>query len=111
VFAVPMVSIVLREMFGNKLGTLLSGLGAGGLAWLITYAVWLSVGAGLLAMVVALFMQRSGNSARSGRGGGGWGSGGGGFGGGGFGGGGGGGGGFSSGGGGNFGGGGASGGW
>ena len=111
VFAVPMVSIVLREMFGNKLGTLLSGLGAGGLAWVITYAMWLSVGAGLLAMVVALFMQRSGSSARSGRGGGGWGSGGGGFGGGGFGGGGGGGGGFSSGGGGNFGGGGASGGW
>jgi uncharacterized protein len=107
IFAVPMVSIVLREMFGNKLGTLLSGVGAGGLAWMITYVMWLSVGAGLLAMVVALFMQSSGTRSRSGRGGGhgGWGGGGG------FGGGGGGGGGFSSGGGGNFGGGGASGGW
>jgi uncharacterized protein len=107
IFAVPMVSIVLREMFGNKVGTLLSGLGAGALAWLITYVLWLSVGAGLLAMVVALFMQSKGMVSRSGRsaGHGGWGGGGGGFGGGG------GGGGFSSGGGGNFGGGGASGGW
>lgn len=107
VFAVPMVSIVLREMFGNKLGTLLSGVGAGGLAWLITYVMWISVGAGLLAMIVALFMQRSGTVNQSGRGGGrgGWGGGGGGFGGSS------GGGGFSSGGGGNFGGGGASGGW
>lgn len=106
VFGVPIASIALREMFGNKLGTLLSGLGAGGLAWLITSVVWIAVGAGLLGMVVALFMQRAGSGAppRSGRGGGGWG-GGGGFGGGS------GSGGFSSGGGGNFGGGGASGGW
>lgn len=111
-FAVPMISLVLREMFGNKLGTLLSGLGAGGLAWLITHAMWTAVGAGLLAMVVALLMRRSGvSTSRSGRVGhrGGWGGGG--LGGGGGFGGGGGGGGFSSGGGGNFGGGGASGGW
>lgn len=105
-FAVPMVSIVLREMFGNKLGTLISGIGAGLLAWMITQALWIAFGAGLLALVVALFMQRSGSSSpgsrRSGRGGSGWGGGGGFRGGGG---------GFSSGGGGNFGGGGASGGW
>ena len=111
-FAVPIGSAVLRSIFGNKLGTLLTGAGAGGLAWVLTAVVWLSVGAGLLAMLAALFLQMlpsMPSSGRGGRGGGGsWGGGG--FGGGssgGFGGG----GGFSSGGGGNFGGGGASGGW
>ncbi len=113
VFAVPMLSGLLRGMFGNKLGTVLTGVGAGGLAWVLTTVVWVAVGAGLLGMLAALFMQflpaaSLGGSGRGGRGGG-WG-GGGGFGGGGFGGGRG-GGGFSSGGGGNFGGGGASGGW
>lgn len=110
-FAVPMVAAVLRGMFGNKLGTLLTGVGAGGLAYLLTAVFWIAVGAGLLGMVAALFMQHlpiqagSGGGGRGGRGGP-WGGGG--FGGrsGGFG-----GGGFSSGGGGNFGGGGASGGW
>jgi uncharacterized protein len=112
VFAVPIVSSVLRGIFGNKLGTLLSGLGAGGLAWVLTSVFWISVGAGLLAMLVALFMQMAPTATRSGRSGrgGGWGHGGG-FGGGGFGGGSGGGGGFGSGGGGNLGGGGASGSW
>jgi uncharacterized protein len=113
VFAVPMLSGLLRGMFGNKLGTVLTGVGAGGLAWVLTAVVWVAIGAGLLGMLAALFMQflpaaSMGGSGRGGRGGG-WG-GGGGFGGGGFGGGRG-GGGFSSGGGGNFGGGGASGGW
>ena len=106
VFAVPIVSSVLRGLFGNKMGTLLSGIGAGGLAWLLTYVIWIAIGAGLLAMVVALFMQLTPTVSRSGRGGrgGGWSGGGsGGFGRGG--------GGFGSGGGGNFGGGGASGGW
>lgn len=114
VFAVPMFSAVLRGIFGNKLGTLLTGVGAGGLAWVLTAVVWVAIGAGLLGMLAALFLQflpapTSGGSGRGGRGGG-WGGGG--FGGGGsgrsggFG-----GGGFSSGGGGNFGGGGASGGW
>ena len=114
VFALPIVSSVLRGIFGNKLGTLLTGAGAGGLAWVLTAVIWISVGAGLLAMVIALFMQLGPAISRPGRGGhgGGWGpggfGGGGGFGGsGGFGGG----GGFGSGGGGNFGGGGASGGW
>lgn len=113
VFAVPIFSAVLRGIFGNKLGVLLTGVGAGGLAWVLTTVVWVAIGAGLLGMLAALFLQflpapTSGGSGRGGRGGG-WGGGGLGGGGGrsgGFG-----GGGFSSGGGGNFGGGGASGGW
>ncbi|QHE83846.1 TPM domain-containing protein [Hydrogenophaga sp. BPS33] len=113
VFAVPIASTVLRGMFGNKLGTLLTGAGAGGLAWVLTSVLWIAIGAGLLGMLAALFLQflpapTSRGSGRSGRHGG-WGGGG--FGGGGGRGGFGGGGGFSSGGGGNFGGGGASGGW
>lgn len=112
VFAVPMLSGLLRGMFGNKLGTVFTGVGAGALAWVLTTVVWVAIGAGLLGMLAALFMQflptaPLGGSGRGGRGGG-WGGGG--FGGGGFGGGRG-GGGFGSGGGGNFGGGGASGGW
>lgn len=114
VFAVPMFSAVLRSIFGNKLGTVLTGAGAGGLAWVLTTVLWVAIGAGLLGMLAALFLQflpapTSGGSGRGGRGGG-WGGGGLGGGGGhrgGFGGG----GGFGSGGGGNFGGGGASGGW
>ena len=107
-FAVPMVAAVLRGIFGNKLGTLLTGVGAGGLAYLLTAVFWIAVGAGLLGMVAALFMQHLPMHRGVGRGGRGGPWGGGGFGGrsGGLG-----GGGFSSGGGGNFGGGGASGGW
>jgi uncharacterized protein len=116
VFAVPFISLALRSIFGNKLGTLLTGVGAGGLAWALTYVFWIAIGAGLIGLLAALFMQfmPSPPSAggRGGRGGGGhWGSPGGGWGGGGRSGGFGGGGGFGSGGGGNFGGGGASGGW
>jgi len=116
VFAVPFISLALRSMFGNKLGTLLTGAGAGGLAWALTSVFWIAIGAGLIGLLAALFMQfmpaSSGGGRGGGRGGGHWGSPGGGWGGGGgrsggFGGG----GGFSSGGGGNFGGGGASGGW
>jgi uncharacterized protein len=109
-FAVPIVSGVLRAMFGNKLGTLLTGAGAGALAWSITAVLWIAIGAGLLAMLAALFFQMLPSMPSTGRGrrgghwdNGGWGGGGrgGGWGGGGFG----------SGGGGNFGGGGASGSW
>lgn len=107
VFAVPMASVVLREIFGYRLGALLSGAAAAGLAWTLTYVAWVAVGAGLLGLMAALFMQslpsgppRGGSGSRGHWGGhsGGWSTGGGG-------------GGFSSGGGGNFGGGGASGGW
>jgi uncharacterized protein len=109
VFAVPMFSAVLRSLFGNKLGTLLTGASAGAIAWVLTAVVWIAVGAGLLAMLAALFFQMLPSMPSSGRGrrGGDWGGGG--FGGGSHGGGS--GGGFSSGGGGNFGGGGASGSW
>ena len=111
VFAVPIASGVLRSLFGNKLGTLLTGAGAGGLAWALTAVFWISVVAGLLAMLAALFFQMlpsMPSSGRGGRGGGGWGGGatGGGWSGGSSS-----GGGFSSGGGGDFGGGGASGSW
>jgi len=116
VFAVPILSSVLRGVFGNKLGTVLTGVGSGGLAWVLTAIGWVAIVAGLLGMLGALFLQtiptHTGGSGKGGRGGG-WGGGGhgGGWGGsrsGGFSRG---GGGFSSGGGGNFGGGGASGGW
>lgn len=112
VFAVPILSAVLRSLFGNKLGTLLTGVGAGGLAWMITSVLWIAIGAGLLGMLAALFLQMLPAAPVRSRRGGGWGGpGNGGFGGGGGWGGSGGGGGFSSGGGGNFGGGGASGSW
>ena len=111
VFAVPMFSAVLRSLFGNKLGTLLTGASAGAIAWVLTTVVWIAVGAGLLAMLAALFFQMLPSMPSSGRGrrNGHWGSGG--LGGGGHSSGGFGGGGFSSGGGGDFGGGGASGSW
>ena len=116
--AVPMVSVVLREMLGNRLGSLAAGGAAGALAWSMTGLLWLGLMAGLLALVMSVFWQmmpsdavrRGRGASRRGRGSdwpgsGGWGGGShGGWGGSG-------GGGFSSGGGGNFGGGGASGGW
>lgn len=112
VFALPIISGVLRSIFGNKLGSLLTGAAASGMAWYLTAVLWIAGAAGVIGLLVALFMQvlpaaRSSTRARSGHwggpgGGGGWG-GGGGLGGGG--------GGFSSGGGGDFGGGGASGNW
>ena len=110
VFAVPIIASVLRGIFGNRFGSLLTGLGVGGMAWLFTAVLWIAIGAGLLGMLAALFMQFLPTTPTSGRGGrGGWGGPTGGFGGGGgFGSG---GGGFGSGGGGNFGGGGASGNW
>jgi uncharacterized protein len=113
-FAVPMVAGFMRRAFGRGLGIPLTGAATGVIAWLLTSVLWVSAGAAVLGMLVAVlarFMPMSAPSSR-GRGdrwGGGWGggSGWGGGGRGGFGGG----GGFSSGGGGNFGGGGASGGW
>lgn len=109
VFAIPIISSVLRNIFGNKLGVLLTGVGAGGLAWVLTAVFWIALVAGLLGMLAGLFMQLLPHlpAAGQGRRGGHWSSpGNGGFRRGGLG-----GGGFGSGGGGNFGGGGASGGW
>lgn len=111
VVALPIISGVLRGMFGNRFGSLLTGAAAAGMAWHLTAVLWIAVVAGLLGLLLALVMQvlpvaqpvrRSGRGGHWGGPGGGWGSGGN-WGGGG--------GGFSSGGGGNFGGGGASGSW
>jgi uncharacterized protein len=103
-FAVPIGGAIAKGIFGNKLGSLVTGGAVGGLAFFVTASIAL---AGIAFVVALLFTLMSGFSrvATGGRGYGGGGFGGGGFGGGGFGGGG--GGGFSSGGGGDFGGGGA----
>lgn len=104
--AVPIMGSVARSLVGSKLGTLLTGAAAGGLAFFMTSSLFV---AGLVTVVAMLFTLFSSlahiANATTGHRGGGWGQGsdrrrGGGFGGG-----------FSSGGGGNFGGGGASGGW
>lgn len=112
VFALPILSAVLRGLFGNKLGSLLTGGAAAGMAWHLTAVLWIAAGAGVIGLFLSLIMQAlpAASAGRSGRGGH-WGGPGGGWGGGSGGGWGGGGGGFRSGGGGNFGGGGASGGW
>ena len=108
-FAVPIGGAIAKSIFGQKLGSFITGGAVGTLAFVLTTSLIVAGLAGVLALLFALFSGLSGASrGRSG----GFGRGGfwgGGFGGGGFGGGG--GGGFSSGGGGDFGGGGASGSW
>lgn len=111
---VPVVGAVMTGVFGRKLGSLLTGGAAGGVAWVISASLLIAVGAGLLALLLVGVMgvgsggRRLSGGGRSGHGppvifgggggdGGGWGGGGGG--------------GFSSGGGGDFGGGGAGGDW
>lgn len=114
-FAVPIGAAALRGIFGRKLGSLLTGVGAGGMAWYITASVLVGGVAALVALLIALFSGfTTGALSRGSRRGGHWGGGGwaggssggssGGWSGGS-------GGGFSSGGGGDFGGGGASGDW
>jgi uncharacterized protein len=109
-FAVPIGGAIAKSIFGQKLGSLVTGGAVGTLAFMFTASLVIAGLAGVVALLFALFSGLSGaSSGRSGglgRGG----FGGGGFGGGGFSGGGR-GGGFSSGGGGDFGGGGASGSW
>jgi uncharacterized protein len=106
---------LLRALLGRGLGALATGGIIGGVVWLVSKLLAISIGAGVLAFLLSLFMGAGGNALRrAGRGGGGWPGGFGGWGGGGFGRGGGfGGGGFGGfgGGGGGFGGGGASGRW
>jgi uncharacterized protein len=107
-FAVPIGGAIAKSIFGQKLGSLITGGAVGTLAFIATTSLVIAGFAGVIALLFALFSGLSGaargRSGDLGRGG---------FGGGGFGGGygGGGGGGFSSGGGGDFGGGGASGSW
>ena len=105
--AVPVVGMMLKGIFGRRLGSLLTAAGAGTVAWWFTASV-LMAGVAALAAIVFVSVLGAGTALRGGgmRGGPWIGGGGGGFGGGG-----GGGGGFSSGGGGDFGGGGASGDW
>jgi uncharacterized protein len=106
-FAVPIGGAVAKSIFGQKLGSLITGGAVGTLAFVLTTSLIIAGFAGVAALLFALFSNLSGGSGRrngSSRHGG---FGGGGFGGGGFsdsG-------GFSSGGGGDFGGGGASGSW
>jgi uncharacterized protein len=103
---VPIVGAVLSGIFGRKLGALLTGGGAGALAWLFGASLLIAgVAAAAALLMVGVFGVGGGSRGRGGGppiiwgggGGGGYGSGGGG--------------GFSSGGGGDFGGGGASGSW
>jgi uncharacterized protein len=107
IFGFFILSGLLRTMFGRTAGAALTAGGTGLLVFLLTQALAIALGAGVVALVAALFIGAGGGGWRSGGGFGGFGGFGGGFGGGGFGGG---GGGFSGGGGG-FGGGGASGSW
>lgn len=101
-FGVMAAGPLARRLFGQRLGGLVMGGGAGLLAFIVTSSLLLAAGAGLMALLYTwIFAGRGGPVV--------WHGGGGGWGGGGFGGGG--GGGFSSGGGGDFGGGGASGDW
>lgn len=108
----PIISTIARAVFGNKLGSLLTGAGVGTLAYILTASLVLALVAAVFGLVFALLGGRrpplgppgAGGRGRGPYGGpvflpGGWGSGGGS------------GGGFSSGGGGDFGGGGASGRW
>jgi len=107
--AVPVIGAVLTGIFGRKLGSLATGVAAGGMGWWLSASIAIAAGAGILALILVGIMgsgaSRRGRSSGGpvifgGGGGGGWGSsdsGGGG--------------GFSSGGGGDFGGGGASGDW
>ena len=109
VFALPIAAAIARSVFGRKVGALLTGVGVGGVALVLTASMLVAGLAAVAALVYALVAGFAIPSSR-GRGGGlggtgfgtggGWGGGGGG-----------GGGGFSSGGGGDFGGGGASGDW
>ncbi len=106
-FVVFFASTILRAVFGRALGSVATGGVAGGIAWLVTQALGLSVGVGLVGLVLSLALGFGNGgrwSSRPGHGGwttGGWGGRGGGIGsGGGF-----------RGGGGSFGGGGASGRW
>ena len=109
-FAVPIGGAIAKSIFGQKLGSLITGGAVGTLAFMFTASLIIAGLAGVVALLFALFSGLSGASRGRSGGLGRGGFGGGGFGGGGFSGGGG-GGGFSSGGGGDFGGGGASGSW
>lgn len=113
--AVPLVTNVLRQLLGQRVGSFAGAAAAGFLVWQITERVWMALLAGLIGFFIGMFTrlplvphgrQYGGHHGGWGGHGGGWGNGGFGDGGGGIG-----GGGASSGGGGDGGGGGASGSW
>ncbi|MEY2618529.1 MAG: hypothetical protein RL522_1531 [Pseudomonadota bacterium] len=104
--AVPVVAGVLRAMFGKRIGSLVTGVGVGGIALVVTGSVLIALAAAILGAVLSL-LGLAPLGRHIGRHSPGWGMGTGGWGGGGSWGG----GGFRSGGGGDFGGGGASGRW
>jgi uncharacterized protein len=104
--AVPVIGAVARNMLGNRLGLVATGIAAGGIAMLLTESLLIAILAGMAAMIFTLVqstpgLHQGGRNTGLGHGGGFGGGTGGGLGGGGF----------SSGGGGDFGGGGASGDW
>lgn len=102
-FGVVALGSIVRQIFGTKLGSILTGGAVGVVVWITTTSMVLACVAGLVSLVFVVISAnaRRGEGSRGwhnlGSGGGGWSTGGGG--------------GFGSGGGGNFGGGGASGGW
>ena len=55
-FVVFVASTILRAMFGRALGSLATGGVAGGLAWFFTQLLGVSVGVGLVGLVLSLVM-------------------------------------------------------
>ena len=81
-FIVIFASTILRAIFGRALGSVATGGVAGGIAWLVTQALGLAVGVGLVGLVLSLVVGFGNGgrwSSRPGHGGwtaGGWGGGG-----------------------------------
>lgn len=79
-FAVPILARIASALLGRKGGSLLTGIGMGLLAWLISASVLLAVAVGLIAAVYGLAStvlnwQRHSGSGRGNGGPGGWGGG------------------------------------
>ena len=79
--AVPLVTNVLRQLLGQRLGSIVGATAAGFLVWQITGRVWMALLAGLIGFFVGLFTRPSLASAAGRHGGwggpgGGWGGGG-----------------------------------
>ena len=53
--AVPLVTHVLRQMLGQRLGSLVGAAAAGFLVWQITGRIWMALLAGLMGFFVGLF--------------------------------------------------------
>src|SRR5688572_17468912 len=55
-FVVFVASTILRAIFGRALGSVATGGVAGGIAWIVTQALGLAVGAGLFGLVLSLVL-------------------------------------------------------